>query len=403
MDPQVSAWLSLTLRWIHLITGAAWIGTSFYFNWLNNNLRPGDEPRAGVGGELWSVHGGGFYRVEKFTVAPERLPRTLHWFMWEAYFTWITGFSLLALIYYLGADVYLVDPSVADLSTGAAIAIGVGTLLGAWLVYDRLCKSPLTRQPVLFSTLAFGLAVGLAWGLASVFTSRGAYMHVGATLGTLMAANVFRVIIPSQREMVDAMSAGREPDAAKGKQAALRSLHNNYMTLPVLFIMVSSHYPMTYGHNANWIVLAALALIGAGTRHWFNLRGKGHKNQWILPVAAAGMIALALFTAPRSVPAGTTGTDAGTPDGPHVSFAVVQAIIIEKCAVCHAAAPTNTTFGPVAPAGVLLDTPERIRTLAERINAVAVETTTMPIGNITGLTPEERAVLGRWIREGAQP
>lgn len=396
MDPHVSAWLSLVLRWIHLITGAAWIGTSFYFNWLNNNLRPTDEPRAGVGGELWSVHGGGFYRVEKFNVAPERLPKTLHWFMWEAYFTWITGFSLLALIYYMGADVYLVDPSVAGIGPGTAVAIGLGTLLGSWLVYDLLCKSPLTRTPVLFSTLTFAFAVGLAWGLTSVFSSRGAYIHVGATLGTLMAANVFRVIIPSQREMVDAMSAGREPDAAQGKQAALRSLHNNYMTLPVLFIMVSSHYPMTYGHNANWIVLAALALIGAGTRHWFNLRGKGRRNQWILPVAAAGMIALALGTAPASAP-----TDS-SPTGPHVSFAVVQAIVAEKCAVCHAANPTNTTFGPVAPLGFMLDTPERIRSQADKINAAAVESTTMPIGNITGLTPEERAVLGRWIREGAR-
>ena len=396
LDPNTSAWLNLTLRWIHLIAGAAWIGTSFYFNWLNHHLRPPESPREGVAGELWSVHGGAFYRVEKFGVAPERLPKTLHWFKWEAYLTWLTGISLLVLIYYVGADLYLVDPSVADIGAGAAIAVGVGTLVGAWIVYDLLCKSALSAKPFAFSVVTFSLATGLAFGLTRVFSSRGAYIHVGVMLGTLMAVNVFRVIIPGQRAMVDAMLAGQEPDASKGRAGAQRSLHNNYMTLPVLFIMVSSHYPMAYGHTANWAILAALALIGVVTRHYFNERGKGHGSPWILPAAAAAMIALAFVSRPSVAPSGATAASAE-----HVSIEVVQAIVSAKCAVCHSANPTHPAAA-AAPTDVIMDTPEQIQLLAERIRAVAVESSTMPLGNVTGLTQEERDLLGRWIRDGAE-
>jgi uncharacterized membrane protein len=394
VSAHLDQWLNLALRWAHVITGIAWIGTSFYFNWLNSRLAPPPPERRepGVAGELWSVHGGGFYRVVKYTVAPAALPRTLHWFKWEAYATWLTGFALLALVYYLSAASFLVDPRVARVSPGAGIAVGVGTLVVSWLVYDAVCRSPLgTRQVALAATL-FILGTLLAWGLSRLLSPRAAYLHVGAAIGTIMAANVLMVIIPAQQEMVAALSAGRTPDAARGNQGALRSLHNNYLTLPVLFIMVSSHYPATYGHRLNWAILAGLAVVGVATRHWFNLRNQGRRNVWILPAAALALVALALVTTPRPGPA-TRGTDL-------VSFADVRLIVARRCAGCHSSAPTTPGI-PAAPLGVRLDTPDEIRANAPRILAVAVDAHTMPLGNLTGMTPEERELVGRWIRAGA--
>lgn len=391
-------WLNLALRWSHVITGIAWIGTSFYFNWLNSRIAPPRVAEPGVAGELWSVHGGGFYRMVKYSVAPDRLPETLHWFKWEAYATWITGFVLLALIYYFQADVYLVDPRVADLAPGAAVGIGLATLAGGWLVYDLLCKSRLGKRPRQLGTVGFLVATAVSWALLQVLSSRAAYVHVGAMLGTIMAANVFRVIIPSQREMVEAMAGGRPPDAARGKQAALRSLHNNYLTLPVLFIMVSGHYAATYGHAWNWAILAGLFLIGVGTRHWFNLRNQGRRNVWILPAAAAGMVALAFVTAARQIGGTGVASPIGTA-GP--GFAKVRVVIAQRCASCHSSSPTDPAF-PSAPLGVVLDTPEQIRAEAGRIFAVTVATPTMPLGNLTRMTAEERELLGQWIRAGAR-
>ena len=395
MSAHLEQWLNLALRWAHVITGVAWIGTSFYFNWLNSRLAPPPPERRepGVAGELWSVHGGGFYRVVKYTVAPGELPRTLHWFKWEAYATWLTGFALLVLVYYLGAASFLVDPRVARLSTGAAVAVGVATLIVSWLVYDALCRSPLGARPLALGATLFVLATALAWGLTQLLSPRAAYLHVGAAIGTIMAANVLMVIIPAQRQMVAALAAGRTPDAARGQQGALRSLHNNYLTLPVLFIMVSSHYPATYGHELNWAILAGLAVIGVATRHWFNLRNQGRKNVWILPAAALGLVALALGTAPRSGP-GLPSVES------QVSFADVRVIVARRCAACHSSAPTTPGI-PAAPLGVLLDTPDEIRVNAPRILAVAVDAQTMPLGNLTGMTPEERELVGRWIRAGA--
>jgi len=389
MEAHLAQWLNLALRWSHVITGIAWIGTSFYFNWLNSRLAPPERSEPGVAGELWSVHGGGFYRVVKYAVAPAHLPRTLHWFKWEAYATWITGFVLLALIYYVGAASFLVDPGTARISPAAGVAVGIATLVASWLVYDALCRSPLGARPLILASLVFVLGTALAWGLTRLLSPRAAYLHVGAAIGTIMAANVLMVIIPSQKEMVAAMAQGRPPDAELGKQAALRSLHNNYLTLPVLFIMVSSHYPATYGHPLNWAILAGLAVIGVGTRHWFNLRNQGRRNAWLLPAAALGLVALALATRPRS--------DTG---GAGASFADVRVIVARRCAGCHSSAPTQPGT-PVAPLGVVLDTPDQIQASAPRILAVAVDAQTMPLGNLTGMTPDERALLGKWIRAGA--
>lgn len=389
MDPLLSQWLNLVLRWIHVIVGIAWIGTSFYFNWLNSRFESPQRAEEGVAGELWSVHGGGFYRVLKYNVAPAQLPQTLHWFKWEAYATWISGISLLALIYYLNADAYLLDPAVSGVGAGTAIAAGIGTLVAGWLVYDILCKSRISQQPLVFTLTGLILITAAAYGLTQVLSSRGAYIHVGALLGTLMAGNVFRIIIPYQKQMVQAMREGNTPNAALGAHAANRSLHNNYMTLPVLFIMVSNHYPFTYGHAYNWAILAALAVIGAATRHYFNLRNQGRAQGWILPVAAAGIVGLAVVTAPRVPP--------DDPNAREVSFAQAQAIVERRCTPCHSTRPTQPGF-PLPPMGVAFDTPEQILSLADRIGEVSVDGETMPLGNLTSMTPEERETLGRWIR-----
>ncbi|MGE5743784.1 MAG: urate hydroxylase PuuD [Gemmatimonadota bacterium] len=394
MSAHLEQWLSLVLRWAHVITGVSWIGTSFYFNWLNWRIAPPETPEPGVGGELWSVHGGGFYRVVKYTVAPARLPRTLHWFKWEAYATWWSGLSLLVLLYYVGAREYLLDPAVSSIGPTAAVTLSVATLVVCWLVYDLLCRSPVAGHPVALAGLGLVLVTALAWGLGQVFSARAAYLHVGAALGTIMAANVFRVIIPAQRDMVAALSAGVAPDAARGRQGALRSLHNNYLTLPVLFVMVSNHYPATYGSRWGWAILAVLFVIGVLVRHWFNLRNAGRRNVWLLPAAAAGLVALAAITAPRR--GGGTATDRAD----SASFADIRVVIARRCAPCHSSAPTYPGMA-AAPAGVMLDTPEQIQTRAARIAERAVVQQTMPLGNVTGITREERALLGRWVRAGA--
>jgi uncharacterized membrane protein len=384
-------WLHLAARWFHLVVGAAWIGASFYFNWLNNNIRPVDDPTGRLAGGLWSVHGGAFYQVSKYKGAPEQLPETLHWFKWEAYLTWISGVSLLLLVYWLQADVTMVPPG-SDLSAGAAAGIGVGALVVGWVVYDLLCRSPLVKAPKVLALVGFLLLSGAAFGLSQLFTPRAAYIHLGAMMGTMMALNVFFVIIPGQRAMVDAMVAGREPDVARGAAGSLRSLHNNYFTLPVLFIMVSNHFPFTYGHPVGWAVLVGLALGSVMLRHWANLHGRGEINRWMLPVATAGLMALAFVVhGPRPAP---------EPGVAAPAFAEIKAVVDKHCVQCHAAEPTFPAFSE-PPKGLVLTDPVTIAGNAALIRAQAVDTQVMPLGNTTGMTDDERALLGRWIDAGA--
>lgn len=391
MDPYIADWLNLVIRWIHVISGAAWIGASFYFNWLNNSLRPPESSSPGIGGELIAVHGGAFYQVRKFSGAPDRIPKTLHWFKWEAYVTWLSGFCLLLVVYYLNADVYLVDKNVADITAGTARIIGLSSLVGGWFIYDQLCKTSLVEKTTLFATVGLLLAILAAYGLCQYLGSRAAYMHVGAMLGTIMAGNVFFNIIPNQKLMVDARLAGIEPDLKKGQDGALRSLHNNYLTLPVLFIMVSNHFPMTYGHALNWAVLAALCIIGAGARHYFNLKGQGHQKVWILPAAAVATIALALVMKPAaSMPTASL----------KVTFSEAQTIVQSRCLPCHATRPTHPAF-PAPPQGIVYETPQDMQRYASKIFAAAVENKTMPLGNLTKMSDLERAKLGAWIQAGA--
>ncbi len=397
MEAHLLQWLQLAIRWLHVIAGAAWIGTSFYFNWLNDSLRSPSDARSGVSGELWSVHGGRFYQVSKYGVAPERLPEKLHWFKWEAYFTWITGFLLLGMIYYMGSGAFLVDPRISAIGPGAAMVVGVVTLFGGWLVYDALCRSPLGKQSTWLAVVLFAFTVLVAYALSKVLSPRAAYIHVGAMLGTWMAANVFRVIIPSQRAMVRSMADGIDPDAERGKQAALRSLHNNYLTLPVLYVMVSNHYPVTYAHPRGWLILAAMFAIGVAARHYYNLRHRGRHVVWLMPATAVAMLALALMTTPEmsmreSSSIGGRGEQAAYPD--------VREILEQRCVACHSANPTHATVAGAAPLGVELDTDQQAVTHAERI-ARTVENGIMPLGNLTGMTQEERDLVVRWVSEGA--
>ena len=412
MEAYIVEWMNILGRWLHFITGIAWIGSSFYFVWLDNHLLPvadsADEAK-GVGGEVWSVHGGGFYHAQKYRVAPGQLPDTLHWFKWEAYTTWLSGMFLLALVYWYGAGIYLVDRSVAELSEPAAIAIGAAFLAIGWIVYDLLCKSPLGRNDTWLGVVIFVLLIAAAWGLCELFSGRGAYIHFGAMLGTIMVANVFFVIIPGQRRLVEATSAGESPDPADGVKGKQRSVHNTYFTLPVVFVMISNHYAMTYGHEYNWLILIGLCLAGALIRVFFVARHKGGAS--LLPVAAALLIlaGIAASIAPRSGSAGASAgstspvapaEDGGTHAGVPATFADVVTIISERCTSCHGAQPTFAGF-PSAPGGVVLDTPEQIANEALRIHQQVVATKVMPIGNLTQMTDDERLVVDKWFRGGA--
>ncbi len=396
MQAYLLDWLNLLVRWFHMITGIAWIGASFYFVWLDNHLLAPKEKSAadkGVSGELWAVHGGGFYNAQKYEVAPATLPEPLHWFKWEAYTTWISGFFLLCLMYYVGAEVYLIDRNVADIGKVAAIAIGIGSLAGGWLVYDLLCKSPLGKNDAVLGGVLFVLTVAAAWGLCQVFSGRGAYIHFGAMLGTIMVANVFFIIIPGQKELVRAKLEGREPDPIHGLRGKQRSVHNTYFTLPVLFTMIGSHYAMTYGHARNWLILAAFAFAGATIRVYFVSRHKGRASPLpaIAGVASLAIVAFAIAPASRS-----TGTAAAAPAE---EFGRVSAIVQARCAVCHAQSPTQPGFA-VAPKGVMLDTPDRIATQALQINQ-QVSSRVMPLANLTGMTDAEREAIAQWFGHGA--
>ena len=293
-------WGNLLFRWLHVIAGIAWVGASFYFIALDNHLEAPRDPndaKRGVGGEAWEIHGGGFYRVEKYALAPQRLPEHLYWFKWEAYTTWLSGFALFIVVYYAHASSFMIDPTVADLQPWQAIAISIVGLAIAWLVYDGLCRA-FANDDLVLAILVFGFVCLSAWGASELFAARAAYLQVGAMIGTMMVGNVFFVIIPAQRELVRAKAEGREPDPRLGLRSKQRSVHNNYLTLPVVFAMLSNHFPITYGHSHAWLILVALMAIGALTRHYFNLRHRG-LNVWpVLGVAAAGIVAIALLIRP---------------------------------------------------------------------------------------------------------
>jgi uncharacterized membrane protein len=360
--------------------------------WLDNHLEKPKEPKKGMSGELWSVHGGGFYHKQKYAVAPEQMPDNLHWFKWEAYFTWMSGFALMAVIYYCGADLFLIDNSKMSLSQWQAIGLSLAFIVGGWVVYDGLCRSPLGKNNKLIGVLWFAILTGAAYVLTQIFSDRAAYLHIGVIVGSVMAFNVFMVIIPNQKKVVADLIAGREPDPRLGQIGKQRSLHNNYMTLPVLLMMVSNHYPMTFANPYSWVILAGLALVGVIVRHFFNLRHKGESKMG-LPIAAAGIfILLMVFAADMEARKRAAYADA------NASLSQVQAIIGKHCLACHAAVTTHESFEE-AQAGVRFDSEALIRQHAPRIMEQAVKSDIMPLGNETGMTDEERAMLGKWIEE----
>ncbi len=389
MDVFLGEWVNLLLRWAHMIVGISWIGTSFYFMALDYSLDTGERKSDGVYGTAWQVHGGGFYHVEKFTVAPPRMPAHLHWFKWEAYLTWVTGFGLMVVQYYLHAKSYLIDPAVMPLEAWEAVAISVVSLLAGWVIYEGLCRSPLGRNAIVLGALVFALILAASVLYTKVFSARGAFLHVGAFVGTIMAFNVFMVIIPNQRKMVAQLINGETPDARYGLIGKQRSTHNNYLTLPVLVMMVSPHYPFLSAHPQSWLVVALIIVAGALIRHYINRVDAGddwNAFGWAAPVAIFTILCAIWLTAPRA-PAAT---------GAAVSDGEVLALSARHCTMCHARKPTHESFKE-APKNVMLESVGELRKYAPLILTQTVQNKAMPLGNQTAMTDEERARLGQWI------
>jgi len=438
VEAHLLEWLNLSVRWVHLITGVAWIGASFYFVWLENNLNRAN-PRDGLSGDLWAIHGGGIYHLEKYKLAPPKMPDNLHWFKWEAYFTWMSGVALLCVVFYWNPTLYLLAPG-SSLSGPEGVAIGIGSLIVGWFIYDLLCDSSLGKRPALLGGVLFVLIIAACYGFSQIFSGRGAYLHTGAIMGTIMVGNVFRIIMPAQRQLVAAIEKNVTPDPLLPAKGLLRSRHNNYFTLPVLFIMISNHFPSTYGSQYNWLILAGIAVAAVLIRHYFNTRHDSNKYAWALPVGALAMICLAYVSGPKPMSSapeqaaakveyqplpetalgGKTAAEkaaeqAAAPAEPaapaqapaeatakldDAGFEKIHNVIQERCTVCHSAKPTSPLFS-TAPGGVVFDTPQQIQQQAARIQAQAVASQIMPLGNITQMTQQERELVGAWIAKGA--
>jgi uncharacterized membrane protein len=389
IDPFLADWLNVLLRWGHLIAGIAWIGTSFYFIALDFSLRKLSGLPEGVSGEAWEVHGGGFYHVQKYLSAPPSLPDHLTWFKWEAYLTWVTGFLLLVVQYYLNAESYLIDPSVLPLTVTQAVSISVLSIIGGWIIYDQLCRHLALKYPTLLIVCVIVLIGLAAYGFTHVYSGRGAFIHVGVFIGTTMAANVFMVIIPNQRKIVASLMKGEKPDPAFGAMGKQRSLHNTYLTLPVLLMMVSNHYAFLTGHPQSWILILLIVVGGAALRHYLVRTEVGDEQRdiaWLLPVIGS-VLALAVFMTTPSEKLAYSGD---------VSDADVLAIAQTRCATCHAAKPSDDTFSE-PPKGVMLDTLDGLRRHKPQIIVQAISNAAMPLGNKTEMTDEERAKLGAWL------
>jgi uncharacterized membrane protein len=392
----LTEWLSVGIRWLHVVAGIAWIGSSFYFIHLDLSLRARPGLPGGVKGDAWQVHGGGFYHMVKYLVAPARMPDELTWFKWEAYTTWLSGFALLVVVYYLGADLFLIDKSVLDITPVAAAAISFCSLAAAWLAYEALCRSPLGRAELALALIGYLFLVALTYAFTHMFSGRGALNQIGALIGTIMVANVFVVIIPNQRKIIADLMAGKAPDPALGEAGKQRSVHNNYLTLPVVFLMISNHYPLLYATRYNWLIVAIVLAIGPLIRHFFNSRHEGKGSPWwTWGLAAAGMIAIAWLSAagPRE------RTRGALPPAPQ--FAAVEEIILARCSMCHAAEPVWAGIA-AAPQGVVLDRADHIRRHARLIDINAVRSDAMPPGNVTEMTDDERRLIAAWLVAGAK-
>jgi uncharacterized membrane protein len=390
-------WLAFAVRWLHVITGIAWIGSSFYFVALDLGLRKAPDLPAGAYGEEWQVHGGGFYHIQKYLVAPERLPEHLVWFKWESYATWLSGFAMLAIVYYAGADLFLIDRAVLDVPAWFAIVISLASLSLGWLLYDNLCKSPLAKNPTTLMVILFLILVAMAWGYTHVFTGRAALLHLGAFTATIMSANVFFVIIPNQTIVVADLKAGRTPDPKYGAIAKLRSTHNNYLTLPVLFLMLSNHYPLAFATEWNWLIASLVFLMGVTIRHYFNtMHATGTAPNWTWAATAILFIVIMwLSTAPGSQREELALSPMEQRFASAEGFTEVADTVRGRCAMCHAAESVWPGV-PWAPKGVLLETDAEIAARARDIYLQAGRSHAMPPGNVTEMAPEERRAIVEW-------
>ncbi len=395
-------WAAFAVRWLHVVTAIAWIGSSFYFIALDLGLRKAPDLPPGAHGEEWQVHGGGFYQIRKFLVAPEHMPEHLTWFKWESYATWASGAALMAIVYWLGGELYLIDPAKADLALWQGVAISAASLTVGWIVYDRLCRSGLGERPTALMLLLFALLVAMGWGYDQLFTGRAVMLHLGAFTATIMTANVFFVIIPNQKIVVADLMAGRKPDPKYGRIAKLRSTHNNYLTLPVVFLMLSNHYPLAFASAYNWVIAALVFLMGVTIRHWFNTRHARAGAPWWTWVATALLFAAIIWMS--TLRGGETIEEAEarpmTPAEARLvaatGFETAQEVIQSRCAMCHSREPAWDGIAR-APRGVVFDTPADMARRARSILLQAGITDAMPPANITFMEPQERAAIRRWI------
>lgn len=394
MSAAALDWANLLIRWFHVIAGIWWIGSSLYFVWLDNSFEPPKEPRDGVDGETFMVHGGFYYLVEKRRMEPGKMPEKLHWFKWEATFTWISGMMLLAVAYYFSNGSALIDKNVADLTVPMAVGASLALVIGCWLAYDLMWQTVGKANEKVGTLLSILGLVGLAYGLTHLFSGRAAFIHFGAILGTIMVANVWIRILPGQQKMLDDAMAGRTPDYSQGKFAKVRSVHNSYMTFPVIFMMISNHYASTYGNQHSWIVILLLFIFGAGIRHHQITAERGHPARWVFAPVILALIALVTMTTPRSkAPANVDQKDL-------VPFTQVHLIVANRCTSCHSTEPYQPGYKIAAPPlGLVLETPDQIRANAQKIYDQSVKTKTMPFGNMTRMTQEERDILGRWVEQ----
>jgi uncharacterized membrane protein len=400
-------WANFAIRWLHVITAITWIGESFYFIALDLGLRKRPGLPQGVGGEAWQVHGGGFYHLQKYLVAPAEMPEELHWFKWESYWTWISGFALLCILYYANPELYLIDRHVLDISGPEAVAIGIGVLILGWLVYHGLCRSPLGNDDVKLGIAVFIFLMLVAYGLTFVFSGRGVFIHVGAVIGTIMTGSVAHVIIPNQRKVVKALKAGETPDPRLGREAKTRSTHNNYLTLPAVFLMLSNHYPLAFSSRWNFVIVGLVIVIGVVIRHFFNTMHAQHgrKLWWCWAVAAIAFAAAALLS---TIPDTRRDLAAASPPPARLAsalaepkFAEVRDIVTQHCGMCHTKEPGWPNLA-TAPKGVLLDSDEEIAAHAQDILMQAGIGRAMPPGNVTEISGADRATLVAWaegIRE----
>ncbi len=397
MNPTLKEVLELLVRWAHFIAGIMWVGNSMLFNWIDRNLLKKPGANENSVGEIWMVHSGGFYEMEKKHLAPNEMPPVLHWFKWQSYITWLTGALLLHLVYYSTAGM-LTDPAVAAITESQGAMIGAGFIVGGWLCYEILWRTPIAKIQWLAQTLSFLILAGAVYGLTHLLSGRAAYIHVGAMIGTCMSGNVFFHIMPSQRELIRATKAGEKQDPKVGQYAKQRSIHNNYLTFPLLFIMISNHFSSTYGSPVNWIILGLIIVGGAGVRHFMNIR-YDDSPLWIPGAIGTGFVATAIVFFLILHPPGQKPIVVAA-NGPHVSFSQVDLVIGQRCRPCHSATPKDPTV-PTAPVGVMFDTPDQIEMRKERIQARAVISKTMPQNNKTGITEDERNLLAQWLAEGA--